>query len=52
MWSGDTLVIDTIGFRDGLWIDWDGSVITDVAKLREQISTEPFGNWHSRDAPR
>ena len=44
MWSGDTLVIDTIGFRDGLWIDWDGSVITDAAKLREQIRRLDFGH--------
>ena len=22
-------MIDTIGFRDDLWIDWDGSVITE-----------------------
>jgi hypothetical protein len=43
-WSGDTLVIDTIGFRDGLWIDWDGSVITDAAKLREQIRRPDFGH--------
>ena len=31
-WAGDTLVIDTIGFRDDLWIDWDGSMITEAAK--------------------
>jgi hypothetical protein len=43
-WSGDTLVIDTIGFRDDLWIDWDGSVITEAAKLREQIRRPDFGH--------
>jgi len=43
-WSGDTLVIDTIGFRDGLWIDWAGSVITEAAKLREQIRRPDFGH--------
>ena len=43
-WSGDTLVIDTIGFRDGLWIDWDGSVINEGAKLREQIRRPDFGH--------
>ena len=31
-WAGDTLVIDSIGFRDDLWIDWDGSVITGSRK--------------------
>ena len=36
-WSGDTLVIDTIGLRDDTWIDWNGSVVTEQAKVREQI---------------
>ena len=44
MWSGDTLVIDTNGFRDDLWIDWDGSVITESAKLRERIRRPDFGH--------
>ncbi len=43
-WSGDTLVIDTIGFRDDLWIDWDGSVITEAAKVRERIRRADFGH--------
>jgi len=43
-WSGDTLVIDSIGFRDDLWIDWDGSVITEAAKVRERIRRPDFGH--------
>ena len=43
-WSGDTLIVDTIGFRDDLWIDWDGSVITEAAKLRERIRRPDFGH--------
>jgi hypothetical protein len=43
-WSGDTLVIDTIGFRDDLWIDWAGSMITSAAKLRERIRRPDFGH--------
>src|SRR5215471_13132192 len=43
-WSGDTLIIDTIGFRDDLWIDWDGSVITEEAKLHERIRRPDFGH--------
>ena len=31
-WSGDTLVIDTIGFRDDVWLDWAGSMITSAGK--------------------
>lgn len=43
-WSGDTLVIDTIGLRDDTWIDWNGSVLTQAAKVREQIRRPDFGN--------
>src|ERR1700735_960971 len=43
-WSGDTLVIDTIGVRDDTWIDWDGSVLTEAAKVREQIRRPDFGD--------
>ena len=43
-WDGDTLVIDSVGFRDDLWIDWDGSVITEAAKLRERIRRPDFGH--------
>jgi hypothetical protein len=43
-WAGDTLVIDTVGFRDDLWIDWDGSVITEAAKVRERIRRPDFGH--------
>jgi hypothetical protein len=43
-WSGDTLVIDSIGYRDDQWIDWDGSVITEAAKVREQIRRPDFGH--------
>jgi len=43
-WSDDTLVIDTVGFRDDLWIDWDGSVITEGAKVRERIRRPDFGH--------
>ena len=43
-WSGDTLVIDSIGFRDDIWVDWDGSVITESAKLHERIRRPDFGH--------
>jgi hypothetical protein len=43
-WSGDTLVIDTIGFRDDVWIDWAGSMITSAGKLREQIRRPDYGH--------
>ena len=43
-WSGDTLIIDTIGTRDDSWIDWNGSVVTEEAKIREEISRPDFGH--------
>jgi hypothetical protein len=43
-WSGDTLVIDTIGVRDDTWIDWNGSVLTQAAKVREQMRRPDFGH--------
>jgi hypothetical protein len=43
-WAGDTFVIESTGFRDDLWIDWDGSVITSAAHLRERIRRPDFGH--------
>jgi hypothetical protein len=43
-WSGDTLVADTIGVRDDTWIDWNGSVIGESAKVREEIRRPDFGH--------
>ena len=43
-WSGDTLVIDTTGLRDDTWADWSGSVLTQAAKVREQIRRPDFGH--------
>jgi len=43
-WSGDTLVIDTIGLRDDTWIDWNGSVLTEAAKVREEMRRPDFGH--------
>src|SRR5688500_163216 len=44
MWSDDTLVIDTIGFRDDVWLDWAGSMITSAGRLRERIRRPDFGH--------
>ena len=42
VWEGDTLVIDSTGFRDDLWIDWGGSM-TGAGKVRERIRRPAFG---------
>ncbi len=43
-WVGDTLVVDTIGVRDDTWIDWNGSVLTESAKVREEVRRPDFGH--------
>ena len=43
-WEGDTLVVNSAGFRDDLWIDWNGSVITTAAKVQERIRRSDYGH--------
>ena len=42
-WVGDTLVVESNGFRDGLWLDHNGSPMTDAAKLTERIRRVNYG---------
>jgi len=42
-WEGDTLVVHTIGFRDGLWLDTSGSPMTNAAKMTERIRRPNYG---------
>jgi hypothetical protein len=42
-WEGDTLVVRTIGFRDGLWLDTGGSTMSDATKMTERIRRPNFG---------
>jgi len=43
-WEGDTLVVETIGFHDGMWLDRSGSPLTDAAKLTERFRRINYGN--------
>lgn len=43
-WEGDTLVVETTGFRDGQWLDTEGDPLTDAAKLTERIRRANFGH--------
>jgi len=36
-WVKDTLIVETIGLRDGLWIDRAGSPLTDAARITEKF---------------
>ena len=42
-WEGDTLVVQTEGFRDDLWIDTWGSPMSDAAKMMEKLRRPNFG---------
>jgi hypothetical protein len=43
-WMGETLVVDSIGFRDDLWLDIVGSPLTSAAKVRERIRRPDYGH--------
>lgn len=43
-WDGDTLVVETAGFRDGLWLDFNGDPMTDAAKVTERFRRVNYGN--------
>lgn len=47
-WEGDTLVVDSNGIRDDTWIDWQGSVLTEAAKVREEFRRIDFGHMEVR----
>jgi hypothetical protein len=43
-WDGDTLVVNSAGFRDDLWIDWNGSMIMSDATVQERIRRPDYGH--------
>ena len=42
-WDGDTLVVQTVGFKDGMWLDRSGSPMTDAAKMTERFRRVNYG---------
>jgi len=42
-WDGDTLVVQTIGFKDGLWLDARGNPLGSTARLTERIRRPNYG---------
>jgi hypothetical protein len=42
-WEGDTLIVETTGFRDDGWLDIIGSPLTDKAKTIERFRRTNFG---------
>jgi hypothetical protein len=45
-WEGDTLVVDTIGLRDGGWLDVYGSPFTDEARVIERFTRVNYGTMN------
>ena len=43
-WEGDTLVVRTNGFRDGLWLDRSGSPLTESAEMTERFRRVNYGH--------
>ena len=42
-WEGDTLVVETIGFRDDIWLDIDGNPLTNAGKTIERFRRPTYG---------
>jgi hypothetical protein len=42
-WDGDTLVVTTVGFRDDVWLDVNGSPLTSSGKMTERFTRLNFG---------
>jgi len=42
-WEGDTLVVQTTGFPNDLWLDRSGNPLTDAAKLTERFRRPSYG---------
>ncbi len=42
-WDGDTLVVQTIGFRDGLWLDSQGNPLGSKGKVTEKFRRPNYG---------
>jgi len=43
-WEGDTLVVETRGFRDGGWLDVRGTPLTDAGKVTEKFRRLNYGS--------
>src|SRR3984885_13512696 len=43
-WDGDTLVVETSGFRDDVWLDVEGSPLTNAGKMTERFRRVNYGD--------
>ena len=42
-WEKDTLVVETVGFHDGIWLDLIGSPLTEAARITERFRRLSYG---------
>jgi hypothetical protein len=43
-WDGDTLVVESAGYRDDSWLDTAGNFFSSEARLTERIRRPAFGH--------
>ena len=43
-WEGDTLVVQTVGFRDDIWLDGIGRPLTESARVTERFRRPNYGS--------
>jgi hypothetical protein len=43
-WDGDTLVVESFGFKDRTWLDHDGHPHTEALRMTERYRRRNFGN--------
>lgn len=42
-WEGDTLVVESAGYRDDVWLDYNGSPLTSSGRIVERFRRPTFG---------
>jgi hypothetical protein len=43
-WEGDTLVVESNGYTDRSWLDWDGHPHTEALRITERYTRRDFGH--------
>jgi hypothetical protein len=43
-WDGDTLVVETTGFREDVWLDVEGSPLTSTGRRTERFRRVDYGH--------
>jgi hypothetical protein len=49
-WDGDTLVVETIGYKDRTWLDWAGHPHSEALRLTERYRRLDFGRMEIEEA--